>query len=86
MKLTDNSPMPFGKYKGIPMRDVEAAYLLELKERDYRCKCKPEHHSAVLRYIEENEQVLLTQQSFPMEEPEWDEIDESIDYDMFISD
>ena len=25
--LTDNDPMPFGKYKGKPMRDVPATYL-----------------------------------------------------------
>lgn len=25
--LTDTDPMPFGKYKGIPMQDVPASYL-----------------------------------------------------------
>jgi len=26
-ELTDLDPMPFGKYKGIPMQDVPAGYL-----------------------------------------------------------
>jgi uncharacterized protein (DUF3820 family) len=28
--LSDTSPMPFGKYKGVPMANVEASYLLWL--------------------------------------------------------
>jgi uncharacterized protein (DUF3820 family) len=40
-KLTDTDPMPFGKYKGVPMQDVPAAYLHYLwtngKEHDKLC-------------------------------------------------
>lgn len=27
MKLQDDSPMPFGKHKGVPMQDVPVGYL-----------------------------------------------------------
>jgi len=29
-ELTDTDPMPFGKYRGIPMKDVPAKYLFWL--------------------------------------------------------
>ncbi|WP_426292027.1 putative quorum-sensing-regulated virulence factor [Dyadobacter endophyticus] len=32
-KLTDNSPMPFGKYKGKAMANIPAPYLLYLHEQ-----------------------------------------------------
>jgi len=46
-KLTDNSLMPFGKYKGQKMANVPASYLLWLKNND----CKDQK---VLDYIEDN--------------------------------
>jgi uncharacterized protein (DUF3820 family) len=46
-KLTDNSIMPWGKYKGHNMINVPANYLLYLYEND---KC----HGAVKDYIIEN--------------------------------
>lgn len=36
MSLTDHTPMPYGKYKGTPMANVPADYLLWLYEND-RC-------------------------------------------------
>ena len=39
--LTDRSPMPFGKHKGLPMSDVPSVYLHWLwtngKDNDHRC-------------------------------------------------
>ena len=50
-KLTDESPMPFGKYKDMEMEDVPASYLIWLLENN---KCsKP-----VKEYIEENLETL----------------------------
>lgn len=52
--LNDESPMPFGKYKGTPMKDVPAQYLLFMWE-NYKRK----HFNAdVFTYIEENLDVL----------------------------
>jgi uncharacterized protein (DUF3820 family) len=47
MKLTDDSLMPFGKYKDYSMINVPASYLLWLYEND---KCNKE----VKEYIEDN--------------------------------
>jgi uncharacterized protein (DUF3820 family) len=52
--LTDQSEMPFGKYKGEEMENVPASYLLWL--RDSGCS-----HSGVKNYIEENLAVLLSE-------------------------
>jgi uncharacterized protein (DUF3820 family) len=49
--LEDNSPMPFGKYKGIQMVDVPASYLIWLYEND---KCNDE----VRLYIEDCKDAL----------------------------
>ena len=51
MALTDNSPMPFGKYKNQKMANVPASYLLWLYDND---KC----NSYVKEYIEDNLDVL----------------------------
>lgn len=51
MKLTDNSPMPFGKHKGTQMANVPASYLIWLYDND---KCSVE----VREYIEDNLDVL----------------------------
>lgn len=53
-KLTDDSPMPFGKHKGVPMKDVPASYLHWLwtngLERD--------KDSPVANYIRDNKAAL----------------------------
>lgn len=51
MALTDNSPMPFGKYKNQKMANVPASYFLWLYDND---KCS----SYVKEYIEDNLDVL----------------------------
>ena len=50
-KLTDESPMPYGKYKGRPMEDVPADYLIWLVDNQ---RASPE----VGAYVEENMDVL----------------------------
>ena len=52
--LTDNSYMPFGKYKGDKMADVPASYLIWLYDNS---KCSME----VLKYIHKNHDVLVAQ-------------------------
>jgi uncharacterized protein (DUF3820 family) len=51
MALNDNSPMPFGKYKGQKMENVPASYLLWLYDEN---KCNRE----VRDYIADNLDVL----------------------------
>lgn len=50
-KLTDNSPMPYGKYRGTAMANVPADYLLWLYDNN---KCTP----PVAKYIDDNMDVL----------------------------
>lgn len=50
-KLTDESSMPFGKYRGKQMADVPADYLLWLYDN---CKCSDNVHD----YIIDNLEVL----------------------------
>lgn len=50
-KLTDNSPMPFGKYQGKPMIEVPAHYLLWL----FNQGCD---HPLVKEYINNNLDVI----------------------------
>lgn len=49
--LTDKSPMPYGKHKGVEMANVPASYLIWLYEND---KCTDD----VREYIEDNMDVL----------------------------
>ena len=49
--MTDNSLMPFGKYKGTKMADVPASYLIWIFENN---KCSIE----VIKYVRENLDVL----------------------------
>lgn len=49
--MDDQSPMPFGKYKGRKMEDVPASYLLWFREQG--------GIGPVREYIEENLQALL---------------------------
>lgn len=53
-KLTDESPMPFGKYKGVKMANVPASYLLWLHQNG---KCNQQ----VEEYIDENMDVLISE-------------------------
>jgi hypothetical protein len=57
MKLNDNSPMPFGKYKGQEMQKVPASYLLWLYSEwtDSRFE---KANKDVKEYIEDNFDVL----------------------------
>ena len=52
--LTDNSRMPFGKFKGDKMEDVPAHYLLWLYDNN---KC----NQLLQEYIETNYDVLVHQ-------------------------
>ncbi len=51
MKLQDDSLMPYGKYKGRPMEDVPADYLVWLVDN---LRASP----AVAEYVKENREVL----------------------------
>lgn len=51
MQLTDESPMPFGKFKGEKMANVPASYLMWLYDNG---KCS----GNVKEYIENNMDVL----------------------------
>lgn len=51
-KLTDNDPMPYGKWIGHKMANVPPDYLLWLLEND---KCS----AAVKMYVEENKAFLI---------------------------
>lgn len=88
MTLTDTTPMPFGKYKGVPMEDVEAAYLLRILNEGFNGKAKKEHITAVQEYAYNNQAELKDEverfAAVPMPEyDEMEEIDECIDFDMF---
>lgn len=54
MALTDNSLMPYGKYRGVKMINVPADYLLWLFDNN---KCSGE----VRAYIVSNHEVLTVQ-------------------------
>ena len=54
-QLTDNSPMPFGKFKGQALVNVPASYLLWLyAQRDF-------NHLQLKNYIADNLDVLHVQ-------------------------
>jgi uncharacterized protein (DUF3820 family) len=53
MKLNDDSPMPWGKFKGKKMIDVPADYLLWLRDREDKIS------GDVSDYIDDNYSVLL---------------------------
>lgn len=50
-KLTDESPMPWGKHQGTAMANVPASYLLHFYD-------KGDLHDEVQDYVRENEDVL----------------------------
>lgn len=51
MKLKDNSPMPYGQYKGNPMSDVPGSYLLWLYDNG-------KAHRGVKEYVQDNIKLL----------------------------
>jgi uncharacterized protein (DUF3820 family) len=53
-KLTDNSPMPWGKHKGEKMANVPAYYLLWCYDNNKVC-------DRVRAYVEENMDILEEQ-------------------------
>ena len=55
--LTDESPMPIGKYKGTAMANVDAGYLLFLYEKNRGVKTWGKM-TDVMTYIMENLDVL----------------------------
>ncbi len=63
-KLSDTSPMPFGKYKGDDMEDIPASYLMwlwnknEKKYKAIRGKLGGSDLESVMDYIEDNFDVL----------------------------
>lgn len=59
MTLTDESPMPFGKHWGTKMANVPASYLLWFRENTQRNQGPMGR--AVLKYIEENLEVIKSQ-------------------------
>lgn len=59
MKLTDCSLMPFGKYKGTPLGNIPANYLLALKEKGFNRVRKPKMLDAVMEYISDNYEILI---------------------------
>lgn len=57
--LTDDSPAPFGKYKGTPMRKVPAEYLDWLHDQPWLAQAYP----AVLDYIEKSRKAITAELS-----------------------
>lgn len=53
-ELTDLSPMPFGKYKGVPMQDVPARYFHWLWNEGK----KDNHQCPIADYIRRNLSAL----------------------------
>jgi uncharacterized protein (DUF3820 family) len=62
-KLTDESKMPYGKYKGTKMANVPASYLLYIKEQGYAS------HD-VAEYILENLKAIIIEIEKEKEENE----------------
>lgn len=57
--LTDDSPMPFGMWQGVPMRDVDAAYLHWLWSNDDKPMRGREKTDPVAAYIHKNLATLI---------------------------
>lgn len=52
MQYTDETPMPFGKHKGTPLKDVPPSYLLWLYDN------VPTLHEGFKQYINYNRHIL----------------------------
>jgi uncharacterized protein (DUF3820 family) len=53
-EYTDETPMPFGKYGGLPMRDIPAAYLFWLWTHKKDPMSKKVKVDPVAAYIQKN--------------------------------
>ena len=80
MKLTDESLLPFGKYKGTPMEQVPAKYLLDLKGFDYKTEKKEDKIKLVDDYIESILPILQKEVGIISE------TDNDIDFDIYNQD
>lgn len=88
MEITDTTPMPFGKYKGMKMQEIPAEYLVELLITGYCGKGVKKHIiSAVMEYIREKRDILEQEMELiPMpvvDEDDLIDVDNSIDFDIF---
>ena len=54
-RLTDKDPMPFGKHKGTPMRDVPVDYLIWLMDQPW---IKSARNVKLFNYLEANKSVI----------------------------
>lgn len=52
--LTDEDPMPYGKYEGKPMKDLDASYLIWLKRNG-------KVTAPVMKYILDNDKRLKSE-------------------------
>ena len=57
-KLTDETIMPWGKYKGEELQDVPASYLVWLEGEIRKNDRNTEFNNGLLVYIDENRDVL----------------------------
>lgn len=62
MIYNDDTPMPFGKHRGLRMQDVPAEYLLWLLDENSPRGNEGRDRKALLDYIEENRDVLELEQ------------------------
>lgn len=60
--MNNNTPMLFGKYIGVPIKDIPASYLLWLWEQKFIQNPMTMLHSAVRDYIKNNLEVLKKDQ------------------------
>jgi len=86
MILTDESQMPFGKYKDVEMQNVPAGYLLDFLIVGFAGRAKVGEREAITAYIESNSEVInkmyiLEQEQHQEEQPE--DMDVDIDFDIF---
>ena len=64
--MNDLSPMPFGKYKGTPMQDVPASYLLWLWDNGLK-----ERSQITLDRIEVRQYIKDSMSALKQECPDW---------------
>lgn len=74
-KYTDQTPLPWGKHKGIPMGQVDPAYLLWLFRQKW-IRDWPDLHA----YLVENQDVLLLEDTASESNEKHGEFDSYEDY------